>query len=73
MKGFTTVQNWLDRTIAGFELRSGDYPVDARRVGVVVLLAGLGNVPRVTELRQAAERERRPVQIDRVDPFGDGA
>lgn len=69
MKGFTTVQRWLDRTIAGFELRSGDYPVDARRVGVVVLLAGLGNVPRVTELRQAAERERRPVQIDRVDPY----
>ena len=50
-------------------LRSGDYPVDAGRVGVVVLLAGLENVPRVTELREAAERERRPVQIDRVDPY----
>jgi len=73
MKGFTTVQKWLDRTIAGFELRSGDYPVDARRVGVVVLLAGLENVPRVTELRQAAERERRPVRIDRVDPYDPGA
>jgi cell division GTPase FtsZ len=72
MKGFTTVQRWLDRTIAGFELRSGDYPVNARRVGVVVLLAGLGNIPRVTELREAAERERRPVQIDRIDPFAQG-
>lgn len=72
MKGFTTVQRWLDRTIAGFELRSGDYPVDAGRVGVVVLLAGLRNVPRVTELRQVAERERRPVEIDLVDPLEDG-
>jgi cell division GTPase FtsZ len=72
MKGFTTVQRWLDRTIAGFELRSGDYPVDARRVGVVVLLAGLGNVPRVSELREVAEQERRPVEIDRVDPLAEG-
>lgn len=69
MKGFTTVQRWLDRTIAGFELRSGDYPVDGGRVGVVVLLAGLGNVPRVTELREASVRERRPVEIDLVDPL----
>lgn len=69
MKGFSTVQRWLDRTIAGFELRSGDYPVDARRVGVVVVLAGLGNVPRVTELRGAAARERSPAEIDTVDPF----
>jgi tubulin-like protein CetZ len=69
MKGFTTVQRWLDRTIAGFELRSGDYPVDANRVGVVVLLAGLRNVPRVEELREIAARERRPVEIDRIDPI----
>jgi cell division GTPase FtsZ len=71
MKGFSTVQRWLDRTIAGFELRSGDYPVDSERIGVVVVLAGLQNIPRVTELRQAAERERRPVEIDRVDPLED--
>ncbi len=67
MKGFSTVQRWLDRTIAGFELRSGDYPVDSHRVGVVVLLAGLRNVPRVAELREAAERERRPVEIDLIE------
>ncbi|MGD9938159.1 MAG: hypothetical protein AB7S61_11900 [Methanoregulaceae archaeon] len=69
MKGFSTVQRWLDRTIAGFELRSGDYPVDSRRVGVVVLLSGLKNVPRVAELREAAARERQPVEIDRVDVY----
>ena len=69
MKGFSTVQRWLDRTIAGFELRSGDYPVDSRRVGVVVLLSGLKNVPRVTELREAAARERLPVEIDRMDVY----
>ena len=40
---------------------------------VSVLLAGLGNVPRVTELREAAERERRPVEIDLVDPFDGNA
>ena len=66
MKGFSTVQRWLDRTIAGFELRSGDYPADSRRVGVVVLLSGLRNVPRVAELSDASRRERAPVEIDHV-------
>ncbi|MDR3102345.1 MAG: tubulin/FtsZ family protein [Methanocalculaceae archaeon] len=51
MKGFQTVRKWIDRSIRGLEMRAGDYPVKSTRyVGVIIVLAGLGNVPRVKEL-----------------------
>lgn len=51
MKGFQTVRKWIDRSIKGLEMRAGDYPVKSTRyVGVIIVLAGLENVPRVKEL-----------------------
>jgi cell division GTPase FtsZ len=51
MKGFQTVRKWIDRSIKGLEMRAGDYPVKSTQyVGVIIVLAGLGNVPRVREL-----------------------
>jgi cell division GTPase FtsZ len=70
MKGFQTVRKWIDRSIAGLEMRSGDYPVvNTRFVGIIIILAGVTNIPRVTELmeirrayldeqEQAAEKEQ---------------
>ncbi|WP_067078725.1 tubulin/FtsZ family protein [Methanoculleus horonobensis] len=52
MKGFQTVRKWIDRSIAGLEMRSGDYPVkNTSYVGIIIVLSGLTNVPRVEELR----------------------
>jgi hypothetical protein len=51
MKGFQIVRKWIDRSIKGLEMRAGDYPVKSTRyVGVIIVLAGLENVPRVKEL-----------------------
>ncbi|HJJ89728.1 MAG TPA: tubulin/FtsZ family protein [Methanocorpusculum sp.] len=51
MKGFQTVRKWIDRSIKGLEMRAGDYPVTSTQyVGVIIVLAGLENVPRVKEL-----------------------
>lgn len=51
MKGFQTVRKWIDRSIKGPEMRAGDYPVKSTQyVGVIIVLAGLENVPRVKEL-----------------------
>ncbi|MDR0439203.1 MAG: tubulin/FtsZ family protein [Methanocalculaceae archaeon] len=51
MKGFQTVRKWIDRSIKGLEMRAGDYPVKSTQyVGVIIVLAGLENVPRVREL-----------------------
>ncbi|MEA5037057.1 Tubulin-like protein CetZ [bioreactor metagenome] len=51
MKGFQTVRKWIDRSIRGLEMRAGDYPVKSTKyVGVIIVLAGIENVPRVAEL-----------------------
>lgn len=53
MKGFMTVRKWIDRSIAGLETRSGDYPVvNTKNVAIIIMLSGLGNIPRLGELRE---------------------
>jgi tubulin-like protein CetZ len=53
MKGFMTVRKWIDRSIAGLETRSGDYPVvNTKNVAIIVMLSGLENIPRINELRE---------------------
>jgi cell division GTPase FtsZ len=52
MKGFMTVRKWIDRSIAGLETRSGDYPVvNTTNVAIIIMLSGLENIPRIGELR----------------------
>ncbi len=59
MRGFMTVRKWIDRTIRGLELRSGDYPVSGTRfLGILIILAGMETLPRVEELRQVRDRVR---------------
>jgi cell division GTPase FtsZ len=53
MKGFMTVRKWIDRSIAGLETRSGDYPVtNTKYVAIIIMLSGLENIPRLTELKE---------------------
>ena len=53
LKGFMTVRNWIDRSIAGLETRSGDYPVtNTKYVAIIVMLSGLENIPRLKELTE---------------------
>ena len=65
MKGFQTVRKWIDRSIRGLEMRAGDYPVKSTKyVGVIIVLAGIQNVPRVAELdeiRSIYEAEQNKV------------
>ncbi|NYT05923.1 MAG: cell division protein [Methanomicrobiales archaeon] len=73
MKGFQTVRKWIDRSIAGLEMRSGDYPVkNTGYVGIIIMLAGLENIPRLSEIREIretwlleeeAERRRREEEL----------
>jgi cell division GTPase FtsZ len=59
MRGFQTVRKWIDRSITGIEMRSGDYPVkNTRYIGIIIVLAGLKNVPRIEELHTFYERCR---------------
>jgi cell division GTPase FtsZ len=59
MRGFQTVRKWIDRSITGIEMRSGDYPVkNTRFIGIIIVLAGLKNVPRIEELHALYDRCR---------------
>jgi cell division GTPase FtsZ len=59
IKGFVTVRKWIDRSIAGLEVRSGDYPIkNTRFVGIIVALAGVQNVPRIDEVKVQREQYR---------------
>ncbi|MEN6443177.1 MAG: tubulin/FtsZ family protein [Methanoregula sp.] len=74
MKGFMTVRKWIDRSIAGLETRSGDYPVtNTKYVAIIVMLAGLENIPRLAELKEIREqyisgRKRQVLREAGIDP-----
>ena len=60
MKGYMTVRKWIDRSIAGMEVRSGDYPIpNTHHIGIILVLAGLSNIPRVTEIRQFRDQYKK--------------
>jgi Cell division GTPase len=70
MKGFMTVRKWIDRSIAGMETRSGDYPVtNSNYVAIIVVLSGLQNVPRITELQEIRDQYRYG-SVRRTPPAG---
>lgn len=67
MKGFMTVRKWIDRSIAGLETRSGDYPiVNTKNVAIIVMLSGLENIPRITELKEirSQSKPKKPAEPD---------
>jgi cell division GTPase FtsZ len=67
MKGFMTVRKWIDRSIAGLETRSGDYPVmNTKNVAIIVMLSGLENIPRITELREIRTQSKPRKQAESV-------
>jgi cell division GTPase FtsZ len=74
MKGFMTVRKWIDRSIAGLETRSGDYPVtNTKYVAIIIMLTGLENIPRITELQEIREqyisgRKRQALRNAGIDP-----
>ena len=79
-KGVEKSKSWVEENIAGVEVRGGDYPVDSGYVAAVVLLASIGEAPRIRELMELAKeakeevvrsRERSPTGMfdDGIDPL----
>lgn len=55
-KGIEKAREWLESTIAGTEVRGGDYPLlKSSYVGCVVLLAGIANAPRIKGMLEKAK------------------
>jgi cell division GTPase FtsZ len=62
MRGYVTFRHWIDRTIRGQEVRSGDYPIkNTRYIAVLVVLAGLENVTKINEIRRIRDTLNNPL------------
>jgi len=73
MKGFQTVRKWIDRSIAGLEMRSGDYPVrNTSFVGIIVVLSGITNIPRVEEIRDIRTEYQLECEEERLKAEEEG-
>ncbi|MCU0632215.1 MAG: tubulin/FtsZ family protein [Methanolinea sp.] len=57
-KGIEKAKSWVEENIAGVEVRGGDYPVNSNYVAAVVVLATVGNAPRIKELMEIARTTR---------------
>jgi tubulin-like protein CetZ len=60
MKGYMAVRKWIDESIDGFEMRSGDNPIPSRysnRVSVLIAFSGLSTVTRVQDLHDRYEKK----------------
>jgi cell division GTPase FtsZ len=67
LKGFMTVRKWIDRSIAGLETRSGDYPVvNTQNVAIIIMLSGLENIPRIDEIRGIRAQGRTGYQKESI-------
>lgn len=67
MKGFQNVRKWIDRSISGLEMRAGDYPVlSTKYVGVIIVLAGIKNIPRIHELIEIRDTCREEEREERM-------
>src|SRR5512136_1033349 len=78
-KGVEKAKSWVEENIAGVEVRGGDYPVNSNYVAAVVMLATVGNAPRIRELTDIAREtkedvaraeDRKPLTIDEdIEPL----
>jgi len=79
-KGVEKSKSWVEENIAGVEVRGGDYPLESSKIAAVVVLASIGDAPRIRELLEIAKetkedvirsKERRVTMFDddSVDPL----
>jgi len=74
-KGVEKSKSWVEENIAGVEVRGGDYPVQSDYIAAVVVLATIGNAPRITELLEIAKSTKDDVlksKEKRTTMFDDG-
>ncbi|MEN6610325.1 MAG: tubulin/FtsZ family protein [Methanoregulaceae archaeon] len=60
-KGVDKAKSWVEENIAGVEVRGGDYPVASDYIATVVVLATIGEAPRIKELLEIAKDTKEDV------------
>jgi cell division GTPase FtsZ len=57
-KGVEKARSWIEEQIEGEEIRSGDYPIRSNYVAAVVVLASVGDAPRIRDLLEMAKETK---------------
>lgn len=60
-KGVEKSKSWVEENIAGVEVRGGDYPLESQKIAAIVVLATIGEVPRIRELMEIAKETKEDV------------
>jgi len=60
-KGVEKSKSWVEENIAGVEVRGGDYPTESSKIAAVVVLASIGDAPRIRELLEIAKETKDDV------------
>ncbi len=74
-KGVEKSKSWVEENIAGVEVRGGDYPLESSKIAAVVVLATIGDAPRIRELLEIAKETKEDViksKERRVTMFDNG-
>lgn len=61
-KGIEHGRRWLEEETGSMHIRGGDYPWSEDRVAISVLLAGVGDIPRIDELKANAIEAQRNLE-----------
>ena len=70
-KGIEHGRSWLEEETGSMHIRGGDYPWSEDRVAISVLLAGVGELPRIEKLKTQAVAAQR--NIDEIQSKHDDA
>jgi cell division GTPase FtsZ len=60
-KGVEKSKSWVEENIAGIEVRGGDYPLESSKVAAIVVLASIGEAPRIRDLLEIAKETKEDV------------
>ncbi len=74
-KGVEKARAWIEEQLDAEEIRSGDYPIKSNYVAAVVVLASIGDAPRIRDLLEMAKETKEELAKQRTDGrtmFDDG-
>jgi len=65
-KGVERARKWIEEEAQSMQVRGGDFPLESERIGVLVLLSGIADSPRLDEFMRRAQEASQTVE--REDP-----
>jgi len=66
-KGVEKARAWIEEQLDAEEIRSGDYPIRSNYIAAVVVLASVGDAPRIRDLLEMAKETKEELARQKTD------